>query len=169
MITARLFRASRRWARPANRCCAAAVAVVAALLLGKTAQAAERGVDLRLDPDSRVSALPVEGRDMVTLLGNLLDNAFDAVAERDERRVEVRVVAGAGALELDVSDNGPGLPDGVAEQAFRRGWSTKRGDAGIGRGLGLALVGQVARKYGGRVSVSQSSLGGARFTVRIPS
>ncbi len=141
--------------------------VVAALLLGKSAQASERGVDLRIEADSEVDRLPVEPRDMVTILGNLVDNAFDAVAESPVRRVELRLVADRDSLRLDVADSGPGLPAGTAEAVFRRGWSTKRGDSAIGRGLGLALVGQVVRKYNGVVAADRSELGGAAFHVRI--
>jgi sensor histidine kinase regulating citrate/malate metabolism len=141
--------------------------VVAAVLLGKSAQASERGIDLVIDDATRVSGLVLEPRDVVTVLGNLLDNAFDAVAESEQRRVQVRVVADDSVLDLEVSDSGPGLPDGAADQVFRRGWSTKRGDDAVGRGLGLALVGQVVRRYGGRVEAGRSELGGARFTVRV--
>jgi sensor histidine kinase regulating citrate/malate metabolism len=141
--------------------------VVAAVLLGKSAQASERGIDLVIDEATRVSGLVLEPRDVVTVLGNLLDNAFDAVAESEQRRVQVRVVADDSVLDLEVSDSGPGLPDGAADQVFRRGWSTKRGDDAVGRGLGLALVGQVVRRYGGRVEAGRSELGGARFTVRV--
>lgn len=141
--------------------------VVAALLLGKSAQAAERGVELRIDESSRVARLPVEPRDAVTLLGNLLDNAFDAVAETEPRLVEVRVVADASRMVVDVADSGPGLPAELRDRVFERGWSSKRGDGRIGRGLGLALVGQVARRYGGRVEVDRSRFGGAAFHVRI--
>jgi len=141
--------------------------VVEALLLGKSAQAAERGIDLVIDEETRVSALCVEPRDVVTLLGNLLDNAFDAVAETPERRVQVRVLADERRLEVDVDDSGAGLPDGAADHVFRRGWSTKSGDGEPGRGLGLALVGQVVRRHGGLVEAGKSPLGGARFTVRI--
>ena len=51
---------------------------------------------------------------------------------------------------------------------FERGWSTKRGDGMLGRGLGLALVGQAARRYGGRVALGRSDLGGAAFRVVVP-
>jgi len=142
--------------------------VVAALLLGKSAQAAERGVDLRLDPASKVDGLPVSPRDIVTLLGNLVDNAFDAVQESDRREVVVRLEGSAATLQLDVEDSGPGLDLDQAERAFSRGWSTKRGDRHMGRGLGLALVAQVVRRHGGRVEVSRSPLGGAAFSVRVP-
>jgi len=141
--------------------------VVSALLLGKTAQAAERGVQLRIDDDTEVTDLPVEQRDAVTILGNLLDNALDAVSEAAERVVVVSLTASADALRLRVSDSGTGLPAGLAEQVFERGWSTKSSDGPVGRGLGLALVVQAVRKYDGQIEVGTSSLGGARFDVRI--
>jgi sensor histidine kinase regulating citrate/malate metabolism len=142
-------------------------AVVAALLLGKSAQAAERGIALTIDEGSRVRGLPVESRELVTVLGNLLDNAFDAVGAAAERRVEVRIVGDASSLAIDVGDSGPGLPSALVADAFSRGWSTKRGDETLGRGLGLALVAQVVRRYDGTVTVDRSALGGAVFRVRI--
>lgn len=141
--------------------------VVAAVLLGKSAQAAERGIDLHIDEATSVVGLPVEPRDLVTILGNLLDNAFDAVLEADQRKVTVRVVADASLLDIEVGDAGAGVPPEVATLVFERGWTTKRGEAGIGRGLGLALVGQTVRRHRGRVQVGVSELGGALFTVRI--
>ncbi|WP_310961507.1 sensor histidine kinase [Nocardioides terrisoli] len=142
--------------------------VVAALLLGKTAQAAERGVDLVLGPDSSVRGLPIEGRELVTLLGNLVDNALDAVAESSTRRVEVALHATDAQLDVRVEDSGPGLAEDAVARAFERGWSTKSGDPAMGRGLGLALVARTVRRHHGSVDVSRSALGGASFTVRIP-
>ena len=141
--------------------------VVAAVLLGKSAQAAERGIDLVIDDTTAVHGLPVEPRDLVTLLGNLLDNAFDAVLDAEDREVAVRVVADGSGLDIRVDDSGPGVPADLATRVFERGWTTKRGEAGLGRGLGLALVGQVVRRYGGHVDVDVSELGGALFHVRI--
>ena len=108
------------------------------------------------------------GRDLVTVLGNLLDNAIDAVAGSPTRTVRVRLLADDQALELDVDDSGPGLPPEAANHAFERGWSTKGDAGGIGRGLGLALVAQVTRRHGGAVTVHEADLGGASFRVRIP-
>ncbi|MGQ0846696.1 MAG: sensor histidine kinase [Sporichthyaceae bacterium] len=142
--------------------------VVSALLLGKTAQAAHRGVDLVLDPDSRVDGLPISAAELVTVLGNLLDNAIDAVATSAVRTVRVRLLADEEGLELDVDDSGPGLPAEAAADAFARGWSTKGDAGGLGRGLGLALVAQVTHRHGGAVTVHEADLGGARFRVRIP-
>jgi PAS domain S-box-containing protein len=141
--------------------------VVAALLLGKTAQATERGIELRIGAGTRVTSLFVEARDMVTLLGNLLDNAFDAVSGCQAQQVEVEVVADEDSLSVHVADSGAGLPPEMVDRVFRRGWSTKPEAGPVGRGLGLALVGQVVRKYGGTIEVCPSPLGGAGFDVRI--
>ncbi len=139
--------------------------VVAALLLGKTAEAVERGIELSID--GVLPAHPgVPPRDLVTVLGNLLDNAFDAVTGETPRRVEVSLGADdTGLLTVRVGDSGPGLDDDEATLALQRGWSTKAG-AGA-RGIGLALVGQVTRSHGGDLLVGRSALGGAELTVRL--
>lgn len=141
--------------------------VVSALLLGKTAQAAERGVQLRLGDSTQVTGLPIGQRDAVTILGNLLDNAIDAVAESPDRVVEVQMTGSSSDLRLRVGDSGSGLSAEQVTQVFERGWSTKTADGPVGRGLGLALVVQAVRKYDGHIDVGTSALGGAEFDVRI--
>ncbi|MFJ9645623.1 sensor histidine kinase [Streptomyces sp. NPDC004244] len=146
--------------------------VLVALLLGKAAQAHERGVELVVTRDSRaagsgrgapgVQALPA--RDLVTVLGNLLDNAVDALTGVPGARIEVTVRHEEDGLLIRVADNGPGLPEGAAAEVFRRGWSGK----GEGRGLGLALVRQVALRHGGSAEAAAVPGGGAEFTVRLP-
>jgi sensor histidine kinase regulating citrate/malate metabolism len=138
--------------------------VLVALLLGKTAEAAERGTELDLSGVSVGGELHVEPRDLVTVVGNLVDNAMDAVAGAEVRRVTLRIGRRGDGLEIVVGDSGPGIPAGSAQQVLERGWSTKASD-GSGRGVGLALVAQVARRYGGEVTVGRSPLGGAQFTV----
>lgn len=139
--------------------------VVAALLLGKSADAAEQAIELRI-----TGALPAEAevppRDLVTVLGNLVDNAFDAVAGAAARQVEVRLSGTGSTVRVQVDDSGPGLEDADAARVLDRGWTTKA-EPGTGRGLGLALVVQVARRHHGDVEVGRSDLGGARFTVTL--
>ncbi|MGW4893988.1 sensor histidine kinase [Kitasatospora sp. NPDC004240] len=147
--------------------------VLAALLLGKAAQAAERGVELTLTEDSRIDdgVLPpgLPARDLVTLLGNLVDNAVDAAiagaaAHPGPPEVTVTARIDDGQLLLRVADTGTGIePDAVAD-VFTRGWSTKQD--GRGHGLGLALVAQAARRNGGTVTVGREH--GAVLTVRLP-
>jgi len=139
--------------------------VVAALLLGKTAEAAERGVQLRLTgelPSDQPVAAP---RELITVLGNLVDNALDAVTGREERRVSVHLEGTPTWLRITVGDSGPGLAPGEAEHVLDRGWTTKASGSVPGRGVGLALVAQVARRHGGRITIGSSELGGAELVV----
>ncbi|MGI5403018.1 sensor histidine kinase [Streptomyces sp. CA-135486] len=154
--------------------------VLAALLLGKAAQANERGVELVLAEDSRIDdgVLPpsLSARNLVTILGNLIDNAVDAASEaaaggrtgdggRPPRaRVTVTAHVDHDELLLSVADTGAGIDPADAEEVFRRGWSTH----GAGRGLGLALVRQAVHRSRGTVDLTQGPDGGAEFTVRLP-
>ncbi len=142
--------------------------VLAAVLLGKSAQAQERGIDFTVDPDSRVSDLAIEPSAVVTMVGNLVDNAMDAAAETEPpHRVAIRVVADRERFRLTVDDSGPGLSAAEAEEAFRRGWSTKGTTGDLGRGIGLALVVQAVRSHRGTIGVDRGPLGGARFDIVI--
>ncbi|WP_197321485.1 sensor histidine kinase [Saccharomonospora sp. NB11] len=147
--------------------------VLAALLLGKSSEAAERGVELVITDDTVLddTSSTIDPRDLVTVLGNLVDNAVDAAVETAAERaptVWVRVRADDGTLVVRVADSGPGIDPGIGAHIFRRGWSTKSGGGSTGRGLGLALVGQTVRRLGGTVSVANADDGGAVFTVHVP-
>ncbi|MEU8657660.1 sensor histidine kinase [Actinoplanes philippinensis] len=138
---------------------------LAALLLGKSAQAGERGVELTIDGESRLTGSLLRGRDLITVVGNLIDNALEAVAETPlPRRVGVLVREEDGEVLVRVRDNGPGLSPDQAASAFRRGWSTK----GDGHGIGLSLVRQVAQRYGGSYDIHTAAGGGAVISVRLP-
>jgi two-component system, CitB family, sensor kinase len=139
---------------------------LAALLLGKSAQADERGVELTVDDESRLDSELLPSRDLLTVVGNLVDNALEAVASAPApRRVRVLVRQEDDDVLVRVSDNGPGLTDDQAAIAFRRGWSTKDG---AGHGVGLSLVRQVADRFGGTYAITRAPGGGAVLTVRLP-
>ncbi|MDK1474905.1 sensor histidine kinase [Streptomyces sp. 549] len=140
---------------------------LAALLLGKAAQAAEKGVELSVSEDTAVAGTSFAARDLVTLVGNLVDNAIDAaLAGAPPRRVAVTVrSAPDGSLLVRVADSGDGVDNSQLESMFTRGWSTKRAEGPHGRGLGLSLVKQVINRYDGEVDVESGE--GAVFTVRL--
>ena len=144
--------------------------VLVALLIGKAAEASERGVELTVTEDTAVQATGIDPRDLVTLVGNLIDNAIDAAAAAPApRRVTVTVCQDRTGLVLRVADSGPGLSQDLVERAFHRGWSTKPVSGpqrSQGRGLGLALVRQVVTRYDGSIEVTRD--GGAVFTIRLP-
>ncbi|MES5817126.1 sensor histidine kinase [Streptomyces sp. RG80] len=145
--------------------------VLAALLLGKTAQANERGVELVVSEDSRLDdgLLPpsLPSRDLVTILGNLIDNAVDAAQGSVGARVTVTAYTDGYGLVLRVSDTGAGVAPAHAEAVFERGFSTKPAGPG-GRGLGLALVRQAVARHEGTLTVAEAAGGGAEFEVRVP-
>jgi sensor histidine kinase regulating citrate/malate metabolism len=140
--------------------------VIAALLLGKSAQAVERGVGLTIESATAVTGLLLTPHEVVTILGNLLDNAIDAAQSSLDRQVSVTLSSTPTHFAALVEDSGSGVEPEDRETVFVRGWSTKVDD-GTGRGIGLALVGQLVRRHGGEATVGVSRLGGAAFEVRI--
>jgi two-component system CitB family sensor kinase len=153
-------------------------AATAALLVAKNSRAAERGVELTFDPDSRLEPTDPErdpdlSADLVTVLGNLIDNAVDATAGRPgERRVQIGLSGGGdddgGEVWIEVRDSGPGVASELAEEVFRAGFSTKAAEIG-GRGLGLALARQACLRRGGMIAVQDTAEGtGAVFVAVLP-
>jgi sensor histidine kinase regulating citrate/malate metabolism len=144
---------------------------VAALLLAKSAQAAERGIELTVRQGSYLPPDAAPDHELVTIVGNLVDNAFDVLsgmtADDGPRRVQIAGETTADTVRITVTDSGPGLTPGQAGSVFVRGWSTKtaRGPAGD-RGLGLALVAQAVARCGGTVVVEPGK--GATFVVTLP-
>src|SRR5437870_3372900 len=143
--------------------------VLGALLLGKSAVAAERGIQFRLSPDSRLDGDAGHPRDLITVVGNLIDNALDAAATSSNggpRWVEVSIQKADGDVVIHVHDSGPGISRSDLGRIFSEGFTTKLAGPGSRRGLGLALVQQVAARRDGEVTVINQ--GGALVTVRLP-
>jgi len=154
--------------------------VLAALVMGKAAEAHERGVRLELLGASTPSVLDIPVQDLVTVLGNLLDNAIDAAASTEApRQVRLGVTAGEESVTFTVQDSGGGFAPGQLERAFEFGYSTKA--SRHGRGVGLALVRQTVRRLNGTLEVEAGhapssvsaprepgELPGARFIVTLP-
>jgi len=139
---------------------------VAALLIAKTSLAAESGVALRLDPASHLAALdPAMATDVITLLGNLVDNAVDVSVGAPDACVSIRIDDQDG-LTISVLDTGPGVPEHLREAIFARG-VTSKSDVPGGRGIGLALVRLVTAQHGGTIEVSDGPDGGAEFVVQL--
>ena len=153
-------------------------AELAALLMVKSSQARELGISLEIR-DSQVvdelgdgDAAALAGGDLVTVIGNLVDNALEACTAGN--RVRLGLATGDDDLVITVEDDGPGISPELYDSVFVEGVSSKLPDPGLGdrrlhrRGIGLALVRRVVRRHGGQVSVGRSALGGACFTVRLP-
>jgi len=142
---------------------------LAALLLGKTVLAEQRGVELRLHARGTISAKQVPDSDLLTIVGNLLDNALDAAAARPDGWIELDLVTDdAGALRITVRDSGPGIGADHLDDVFTMGWTTKPSERPGGRGLGLALVRHTVTRLGGTITVRNDEDGGAVFEARVP-
>lgn len=136
-----------------------------ALLLAKSAEAAERGVTLTVSPESQVDPMAIgDPHDAVLVLGNLIDNALDAL-DGEPGGVDVVLTTDDVGLRIQVRDSGPGIAPELADEVFRRGFTTKAAHAGS-RGLGLALTRQACRRRGGWVRTHNDS--GAVFTALLP-
>ncbi len=139
---------------------------LAALLVAKSSVADEAGVRLTLTPDSRLGALPSDlSSDLITIVGNLVDNAVDACRHVDSPEVSVRLEQ-ADEVVVQVRDNGSGIPAAMREQVFERGFSTKPAQIG-GRGIGLPLVRLLCTRRGGDVRVDRVD-GQTVFVVTLP-
>ena len=141
---------------------------VAALLIGKAYRAAELGITFTLDPASALQGsgqfLPLSG--LITVLGNLIENAFDALqgAPSDvPSEVTVSIREGARGLLLSVDDTGPGMTQEVQQHIFERGFSTK----GEGRGTGLSLVKDTLDAYNGTIRVESEPGVGTSFIITL--
>ncbi|MEU6452281.1 sensor histidine kinase [Streptomyces sp. NPDC046979] len=142
--------------------------LLAALLVGKATVAAERGVTLWVSDRTRLPDRLVDPRGLVTIVGNLVDNALDATAGTPDARVEVELRAQGRATTLRVRDTGPGIPAEHRELVFTAGWSTKEPPAHRRRGIGLSLVRRLAERQGGSATVDAAHGGGAEFVVVLP-
>jgi two-component system CitB family sensor kinase len=122
----------------------------------KRAEAEEKGVRLCMDPESSVPGRVTQPVPVTTVVGNLVDNAVEAALAGSRRpaSVEVSLLDDDGALVVQVTDSGDGIPPHLRERLFIEGVSTH----GEGRGLGLALAGHAARSLDGRVHLA--SVGG---------
>ena len=140
-----------------------------AFLAAKSAIATEKGVRLDIGEESWVDGRVTAPVDVITIVGNLVDNAIDAARLGSARPAWVEIVLAAerGTLHVSVADSGDGIAASMADRVFVQGVSTRAGDS---RGLGLALARQAARSLGGEVWLAQPGGDGpgAVFAARLP-
>lgn len=151
--------------------------LIAGMLLGKTERAREIGLELKVEEGSRLEALPshLNADDVVTILGNLIDNAFDAtmMAIKQEgqiaparRVIDVSMSDFGNEIIVEVEDKGCGLPKHLATKDLtEKGVSSK---AKQNRGVGLYLIKQLADRYQGQIEMVDNPDFGSRMTVYLP-
>jgi signal transduction histidine kinase len=123
---------------------------------------AERNLQLNFPVPAEEAWFRGETQDLQEILGNLLDNA----CKWARARVDVTITARAGAVCVDIDDDGPGIAEAVRDEVFTRG--VRADEAAPGSGLGLAIVADLVQLYGGQIRLDPSPLGGVRACVTLP-
>ncbi|WP_429790566.1 ATP-binding protein [Brevibacillus formosus] len=143
--------------------------LIGGLLLGKLNQANERKVELKIDPESNFRDIPasIDRSQLIVILGNLIDNAMDAVKAPGAIAPEITIflLNMEEVLLIEVEDLGPGISEENAERIFELGFSTKQQP---NHGYGLHLVKQAVLHVHGNITHTGNPAGGTIFTVTIP-
>ncbi|MBT2696253.1 sensor histidine kinase [Bacillus sp. ISL-40] len=144
--------------------------IIAGFILGKVSLSSELKINFTIDRESSFKDVPAEiSRDtLVTIIGNLVNNAFDAVRENDkeEKRVSLFLTDLGKELIIEIEDNGKGIDPSLSEQIFQDGFSTKNRQSNAG--IGLSLVKKAIKGLGGYITFSSNEGAGTIFTVAIP-
>ncbi|MZQ98853.1 MAG: two-component system sensor histidine kinase DcuS [Acidaminobacter sp.] len=152
--------------------------VLAGFVMAKLSSAREKGIVFVLSEDTYVPEIGnvVSESDISTILGNLIENAMDAVgatgsagtvsavAQIYEKKITVHMAVEADVLSMVICDSGEGIDDALRELILEKGYSTR----GEQRGLGMHLIARILEKYGGTLDIGRADIGGAKITVKIP-
>lgn len=140
---------------------------LAGFILGKISRSRELDIDFSLSDESELrNELEVPSvHDLVLIVGNIVENAFDALANFDgERIVSLSILDFDKEIVITVEDSGPGIDEEALKNIFTRGYSSK----GKGHGYGLYLVKQSIDNLEGSIDVESVEGEGTTFTVRLP-
>ncbi len=146
--------------------------VLSGCILGKFNRARELGLNLIVDAESHMTDLPEDlpREQLVSMLGNLLDNAFEATRlhrkknNSTEQSVKLTMSDYGNDLIFEIDDHGEGIPDRERQRIFEKGVTSK---AETGHGYGLYLVGEIIDNLDGQISISPIT-GGTRVIVYLP-
>lgn len=143
--------------------------VISGLIIGKIYQCKEENIDLKIYDKSYINKIQnsVLCHSLVTIIGNLIDNALDSVKKdvKKEPWIKIFIYEDDSNIKIEVEDNGPGIPKNIKNHMFKRGVSTKGDD----RGTGLYLVQQAINNFKGHIYVDSVENISTKFTVIIPS
>ncbi len=139
---------------------------VSGILLGKYNRARELNIKFNIDRSSHIPhGVNIPDNELVCIVGNLVENAFEALREsaQTQKEVRVRIIPRKCYLKFIVMDNGPGIPPNIHRQVFKRGFTTKKGN---NKGIGLSLVKQCVDNLRGAIRFR--SYRRTVFLVKIP-
>lgn len=137
------------------------------ILIGFYNRARELKIDFILDRESSLQQLSahIDSSHIVSILGNLITNAFESAENSDEKKVRLFVTDVGKEIVIEVEDSGLGIEDALVAHIFNRGFSTKKGEK---RGYGLAKVKELVEELQGSIAIEKGDLGGALFIVALP-
>lgn len=137
---------------------------IAALILAKYYKAEELRISLEIDRQSNLSRIPVllSEEDLGSVIGNLIENSLDAVAVDGTGKVYVKISEDINKLIVEISDNGPGIPDDIKEKVFERNFSTKSKQ----RGYGMFIVKKIVEHSNGKIVLTTDS--GTSWRIEFP-
>ncbi|MBE0496182.1 MAG: sensor histidine kinase [Campylobacterales bacterium] len=140
--------------------------VVTSILIGKYYYAFEKGVKLFLDENSTLSTPipPSTAKHLLTILGNVLNNAIDAAKDSQEKKIHVFITDIGNDIIFDIEDSGEGIPEALTQKVFEKGFSTK---GALHSGYGLYFVHNALKELGGFMSIDQGTFG-TNISVHIP-
>jgi two-component system CitB family sensor kinase len=146
--------------------------LISGLLIGKYNRAKELAIRLEIDPESSLHDFPehISRNAVVSILGNIIDNAFEAVSEQNPPQKTVKLVIFDSGKDIifEVEDNGVGIATEVLDKVFQKGYTTKQSNNTQPRGYGLHLSQELISKLNGEITFAQIQLSGTRVTVYIP-
>ncbi|MCM3719367.1 ATP-binding protein [Fictibacillus phosphorivorans] len=141
---------------------------IGGLLIGKFNRSIERKVPFLMDRSSQFKDIPeaIDRQLLVTIIGNLVDNAMDAAVKNSESENGVQIYLSdmGNQLLIEVEDYGEGISSSIANKLYQKGFSTKGSD----RGYGLYLVYQSVKQLNGEIFYERTKVGSTLFTVMIP-
>lgn len=133
-----------------------------ALLQVKSAACEERGIALDMDIRSTLDGLSVPAWEICCIIGNLMDNAMDALCGQPEGKIRLEVREDVRGYRFVIANNGQPIPETLREIIFEPGFSTK----GEGRGMGLSIVRNTLREFGGAIALAEGDE--TAFVVTVP-
>ncbi|MEQ6378196.1 sensor histidine kinase [Bacillaceae bacterium S4-13-56] len=140
---------------------------VQAILLGKIGKASEKKIELDIDHSSSLEKIPkhIDISKLITILGNLLDNAMEAVCSQKDRKITFFSTDIGDDIVFEVADSGHGISEENMKQIFEIGFSTKGEE---NRGFGLSIVKEIVDDLQGTIEIQSDKDGGTVFSVFIP-
>lgn len=143
--------------------------IIAGLILGKYDVAKERHIELLIDEDSHLGKIPakVPSSKLVTIVGNILENAFDAASinKQQAAKVQLSITDIGEDIIFEIEDSGIGMSDSAIKDIFTFGTTTK---STMGHGIGMFLVKNCLDQIAGTLSITRGKIGGTIMTVYIP-